>query len=91
MAKADPCSLLIIPSMKKACEDAAGNPAGGVVSALTGGGNVGISGDFRKLMLRTAEVGVGLLLIVVAANALLKGNSTVKIISSGVKKVSGNG
>lgn len=89
MAKADPCSLLIIPSMKKACEDAAGNPAGGVVSALTGGGNVGISGDFRHLMLRTAEVGVGLLLIVVAVNAFVKGSGTVKIVTQGAKKVAG--
>lgn len=89
MAKADPCSLLIIPSMKKACEDAAGNPAGGVVSALTGGGNVGISGDFRHLMLRTAEVGVGLLLIVVAINAFVKGSTTVKVVTQGAKKVAG--
>lgn len=89
MAAADPCSLLIIPSMKKACQDAAGNPAGGVVSALTGGGNIGISGDFRKLMLRTAEVGIGLILIVVAASALMKGSSTVNIVTKGVKKVAG--
>lgn len=89
MAQADPCSLLIIPSMKKACEDAAGNPAGGVVSALTGGGNVGISGDFRKLMIRTAEVGVGLLLIVVAVNAFVKSSPSAKIVIQGTKKVAG--
>lgn len=89
MATPDPCSLLIIPSMKQACENAAGNPAGGVVSALTGGGNVGISGDFRRLMLRTAEVGVGLLLIVVAVNAFVKGSTTVKIVTQGTKKVAG--
>jgi hypothetical protein len=88
MAATDPCALLPIQSMRDACIRASTGGVAGAVGGVLGSGT-GITGDIRKLMMRVGEVGVGLLLVVIAANALLKQSGTAKVIIQGSKKVAG--
>jgi hypothetical protein len=93
---ADPCAALF-GQLKTDCENAKNLVGGG--SGSSGGGLlgslIGINGsfDWRHFMIRVAEFGVGLLMIVVAANAGLKqsvmGNPVVKSGKQIAKKVGG--
>lgn len=93
---ADPCAALF-GSVKTACENAknlvggsSGSSGGGVL-----GGLLGLNGafDWRHFMMRVAEFGIGIVLVVVAANAGLKqtvmGNPVVKSAKQVAKKVGG--
>lgn len=95
----DPCSLLF-GSMKQACENTL-NLAGGGSGSRSGSGGlpnilnpgdwkVGFGGDLAHFAVRVAEVGIGIGLVLIALNALLKGSavtvpSTVKLARSVAK------
>jgi hypothetical protein len=92
---ADPCAALF-GSVKQACENAKGILGGG--SGSSGGvlgSMLGLNGafDWRHFMVRVAEFGVGVLLVVVAANAGLRqsvmGSPVVKSAKQVGKKVGG--
>jgi hypothetical protein len=99
MAKADPCSALF-GSLKTSCENAfkslqpgasgSSGSGGGLLSSL-----IGLNGafDWRHFMIRVAEFGIGIVLVLVAANAGLKqavlGNPVVKSAKQVGKKVGG--
>jgi hypothetical protein len=70
----DPCAALF-GSMKQACEatgKAVNGSGGGSTSILNGllGYNSGF--DFRHFMIRVAEFGIGAMLVIIAADALIK-------------------
>jgi hypothetical protein len=71
MATADPCSLLI-GTMKEECEALGKSTGGSTGGALQDFLGLNGSFDWRHFMIRAAEFGVGVLLIVVAVNAGLK-------------------
>lgn len=92
---ADPCAALF-GSMKTACENtgkalSGGSGSGGTLGTL--GSFLGLNGsfDWRHFMIRVAEFGVGITLVVVAANAGLRqsvmGNPVVKSGKQIAKKV----
>lgn len=93
---ADPCAALF-GSMKTACENAgkalSGTGDGSTASTL--GSFLGLNGafDWRHFMIRVAEFGIGIVLVIVAANAGLKqavlGNPVVKSGKQIAKKVGG--
>lgn len=95
---ADPCAALF-GSMKTACENTgkalsgSGGSSGGTLGTLSG--FLGLNGafDWRHFMIRVAEFGIGIVLVIVAANAGLKqavlGNPVVKSGKQIAKKVGG--
>lgn len=91
----DPCSLLF-GSMKQACENtrtlAGGGSSSGSGDTSSGGSGLlggllpNITGDLRHLMLRVAEVGIGIGLVLIAGSALIKSSSTANNAVKTVKK-----
>lgn len=72
----DPCAALF-GAMKNACENTVkgitgSGSAGGTGSVLGGLLGFNKSFDFRHFMIRVAEFGIGALLVIVAADALIK-------------------
>lgn len=96
MATPDPCAALFgqpkidCENFGKTLNGTSGSGGGGLLGSLIG---TNPSFDWRHFMVRVAEFGVGLLLIVVAANAGLKqavmGNPVVKSAKQVGKKVAG--
>ena len=97
MATPDPCAALF-GSVKTDCENAkkslggTGSSGGGIIGNILG---INYNGafDWRHFMIRTAEFGIGIVLVVVAANAGLKdsvmGNPVVKSGKKLAKKAGG--
>jgi hypothetical protein len=94
MATPDPCAALF-GSVKQACENMGktlngGSGSGGVVGNLLGL-NYNGAFDWRHFVVRIAEFGIGITLVMIAANAGLKpavmANPVVKSTKQIVKKV----
>lgn len=94
---ADPCAALF-GQLKQDCENARNNTSGsggGVAGTALSALGVNLNGafDWRHFMIRVAEFGIGIVLVIVAANAGLKqavlGNPVVKSAKQVGKKVAG--
>lgn len=78
----DPCALLF-GDFKTACENTgklvSGGSSGGSSGSSGGSGSgPGLTGDLRHLMLRVAEVGIGIALVIIAGHSFLTGASPAK-------------
>lgn len=82
----DPCALLY-GDFKTACENTWKLAGGGGDSGGSGGSGsgAGFTGDLRHLMLRVAEVGIGIALVIIAGHSFLSGASPTKVARKAVR------